>query len=74
MKKHLNIGLQFFADAGTLVNATTGYVNAYEGTKTDFDSVKSRKARPWVRILPPLPLFFGVHINRVIGIIAGDRT
>ena len=27
----LNIGFQFFADAGTLVNATGNYVNAYTG-------------------------------------------
>lgn len=28
--------LQFFADAGTLTNATVGYVNAYTGSKTEF--------------------------------------
>ena len=28
--------LQFFADAGTLVNATGNYVNAYDGTTTSF--------------------------------------
>ena len=28
--------LQLFADAGTLVNATDGYVNSYTGEKTDF--------------------------------------
>ena len=41
MKKHFYIGLQFFAEAGTLVNASTGYVNAYEGTTTPFDSVNT---------------------------------
>ena len=29
---HMHINLQFFADAGTLVNATTGYVNAGDAT------------------------------------------
>lgn len=32
------IDLQLFADAGTVVNATTGYVNAYNGTTTAFDA------------------------------------
>ena len=30
--------LQLFAEAGTLVNALGGYMNAYTGAKTDFDS------------------------------------
>ena len=30
--------IQFFADAGTLVNATGNYVNAYDGTTTAFDA------------------------------------
>lgn len=30
--------LQYFADAGTLVNATVGYVNAGDGSVTEFDS------------------------------------
>ena len=30
------INLQLFADAGTLVNATGNYVNAYTGDTTDF--------------------------------------
>ena len=30
--------LQLFAEAGTLVNALGGYMNAYTGEKTDFDS------------------------------------
>lgn len=33
-----NAWLQMFADAGTLVNATGNYVNAYDGTTTAFDS------------------------------------
>ena len=33
--------LQLFADAGTLVNASTNYVNAYTGQTTDFDSGNS---------------------------------
>ena len=32
------INLQLFADAGTLVNATGNYVNAYTGTTTAFDT------------------------------------
>ena len=36
MKKDLN--LQLFADAGTLVNATDGYVNAYDGQTGAFPS------------------------------------
>ena len=32
------INLQLFGEAGELVNATSGYVNAREGTKTAFDS------------------------------------
>ena len=33
--------IQMFADAGTLVNATTGYVNAATGAVTGFDSVNT---------------------------------
>ena len=35
------VGLQLFADAGTLVNATGNYVNAYTGSTTDFDGTNS---------------------------------
>ena len=35
------INLQLFADAGTLVNGTANYVNAYEGTTTAFDSTNT---------------------------------
>ena len=47
MKKIFNklatfaINLQLFADAGTLVNATGNYVNAYEGTTQPFDAVNT---------------------------------
>ena len=47
MKKLINnlmaiaMNLQMFADAGTLVNATGNYVNAYEGTTTPFDASNS---------------------------------
>ena len=47
MKKILNIlmayamNLQLFADAGTLVNATVNYVNAYDGTTQAFDANNS---------------------------------
>ena len=33
--------LQIFADAGTLVNATGGYVNSGTGSVTNFDSNNS---------------------------------
>ncbi len=33
--------LQMFADAGTLVNTTANYVNAYEGTHSEFDASNS---------------------------------
>ena len=35
------INLQLFADAGTLVNATGNYVNAYDGTSQAFDGVNT---------------------------------
>ena len=35
------INLQLFADAGTLVNATGNYVNAYDGTTQAFDAANS---------------------------------
>lgn len=35
------INLQLFADAGTLVNATGNYVNAYDGTTTAFSGVNT---------------------------------
>lgn len=44
MKKilyHIFAILQLFADAGTLVNATGNYVNAYDGSTTPFDSVNT---------------------------------
>jgi N4-gp56 family major capsid protein len=40
--KDFYLNLQLFADAGTLVNSlTNGFVNAYDGTKQDFDSANS---------------------------------
>ena len=42
MYKTINtINLQLFADAGTLVNATTSYVNSTTGVTTAFDSVNT---------------------------------
>lgn len=35
------INLQLFADAGTLVNATGNYVNAYDGTTESFDGANT---------------------------------
>ena len=35
------IDLQLFADAGSVVNATGGYVNAYDGTTQNFDSTNT---------------------------------
>lgn len=36
-----NFDLQLFADAGTLINATGNYVNAYDGTTQSFDSINT---------------------------------
>ena len=36
--KMITLNLQLFAEAGTLVNASTTYVNAYTGEKTNFDT------------------------------------
>lgn len=36
--KMITLNLQLFAEAGTLVNATSTYVNAYTGEKTSFDT------------------------------------
>lgn len=41
MVKLTCINLQLFADAGTLVNATGNYVNAYDGTTTAFSGVNT---------------------------------
>ena len=35
------LNLQLFAEAGTLVNATGNYVNAYDGTTQAFDTVNT---------------------------------
>ena len=37
MKKFMILDLQWFAEAGTLVNTTLGYRNAYTGDLTSFD-------------------------------------
>jgi len=37
----MGINLQLFADAGTVVNATGSYVNAYDGSTQPFDSVNT---------------------------------
>ena len=41
MFETIKINLQLFAEAGTLVNATGNYVNAYTGDTTAFDSVNT---------------------------------
>lgn len=41
MTKYFILNLQLFAEAGTLVNATGNYVNAYTGETTAFDSVNT---------------------------------
>lgn len=38
------LNLQLFADAGTLINATGNYVNAYDGTTTAFSGVNTLSA------------------------------
>ena len=37
----MSINLQLFADAGTLVNATGNYVNAYDGSTQPFDATNT---------------------------------
>lgn len=37
----LKLNLQHFAEAGTLVNATGNYVNAYDGKTTNFDGANT---------------------------------
>ena len=49
-----NIGFQFFADAGTLVNATGNYVNAYDGTKTQFDATN--------KLTPTMKTFYDTQL------------
>lgn len=39
--KDFKLNLQLFAEAGNLVNATSGYVNAYNGTKEEFSGANS---------------------------------
>ena len=41
MNTEYSFDLQFFADAGTLVNATTGYVNSYNGNTAGFDAANT---------------------------------
>ena len=48
------IGFQFFADAGTLVNATGNYVNAYDGTKTQFDTTN--------KLTPTMKTFYDTQL------------
>ena len=47
-------GLQMFADAGTLVNTTTQYVNAYDGTTTAFDAQHT--------LAPELKVFYDTRL------------
>ena len=37
----MNWNLQFFADAGSNVNASTGYVNAHTGQSTPFSAERT---------------------------------
>ena len=41
LKNSHKLDLQLFADAGELVNGTAAYINAGDGTKTEFDSVNT---------------------------------
>ena len=50
----LNIGFQFFADAGTLINATGNYVNAYTGTPTAFDTTN--------KLTPTMKTFYDTQL------------
>ena len=38
---NLNFDLQYFAEAGSVVNATNGYVNATSGAREDFTEAKT---------------------------------
>ena len=49
-----NIGFQFFADAGTLVNTTGNYVNAYTGTPTAFDTIN--------KLTPTMKTFYDTQL------------
>ena len=44
MTREKTIDLQYFAEAGTLVNSTAGYVNSGTGAVTDFDSANTLSA------------------------------
>ena len=46
--------LQLFAEAGTLVNASTGYVNAQTGAKTDFSGANT--------LAPELKTFYDTEL------------
>ena len=50
----LKIGFQFFADAGTLVNATGNYVNAYTGATTQFDTTN--------KLTPTMKTFYDTQL------------
>ena len=54
MEKMMKNELQFFADAGTVVNGTEGYVNANTGSTTGFDSEKT--------LAPELKAFYDTEL------------
>ena len=54
MRKNFVFDLQFFAEAGDLVNATGGFVNAATGAKTDFDDKHS--------LAPELKAFYDTEL------------
>ena len=54
MEKMEKIELQFFADAGTVVNGTEGYVNAGTGSTAGFDGDKT--------LAPELKAFYDTEL------------
>ena len=52
--KDFNFDIQFFADAGTLVNATGNFVNAYDGSTTAFDTAHT--------LLPEMKDFYDTEL------------
>ena len=54
---NLNFDLQYFAEAGSVVNATNGYVNAGSGAREDFTEAKT--------LSPELKAFYALNRPRL---------
>ena len=68
----LNTGFQFFADAGTLVNATGNYVNANTGATTAFDGTNT--LAPTMKTFYDTQLLENARPNLVHAQFAGKQT